>query len=651
MTEPHVAVSSGRRAVRDSGAGWSARKPRDLGNGLVCASFGAGGEWLSLASVDPEAGFVELTGLPLFDPDLRGNADAVRRYRSWMRREEHAFLWLEAGRATVTTREAAPRGTLGVVQRVAIRASRRERPSGIRLHVRGRLAWPSLAQTSETEPPPATGAKSRVKSREGTLRVTGEGAPVIVQAWLRQGGQSSDGPAEARADKRLQWQVLRRRMPTAVATIEWPGEAEEVHLDIACTFDRPAPPTPDWLADGGALRGSDAWEGGPKEAAGRDEPRPLRVPARLVKALGRMNQRAASYARGCTALQVAGGERCILADHRILPLSSSRDAYWQARLLLATWSRGGHDDDAPIVADHLRWLFLRCERPDGRWLRSHHADGRRKDHPFQADQQLYPLLELADYLVVTNALPALPGASDRSEGRSWGELVSQAWAAAESAVDEGTGLIRTDQNAAGDVPAQPFLISDQILLWHVATRLASVAQRMGLERLPFVHQASRTPAAVEAHYLVDGPLGRQWAYSIDGHGARDLLLEAHDLPVALAPLWGFCKPDDRAWRTTMRHAFDIRNPSFAPGNAGGLGSRHTPGTWTLGDIMGWAAFGLMGDRDASEAALGRLVVAAFEDGMLPEAYDPEGSGSAVRHWFAWPGAALGALILEHAART
>jgi meiotically up-regulated gene 157 (Mug157) protein len=36
--------------------------------------------------------------------------------------------------------------------------------------------------------------------------------------------------------------------------------------------------------------------------------------------------------------------------------------------------------------------------------------------------------------------------------------------------------------------------------------------------------------------------------------------------------------------------------------------------------------------------------------MLPEAYDPEGSSAAVRHWFAWPGAALGALVLDHAAR-
>jgi hypothetical protein len=118
----------------------------------------------------------------------------------------------------------------------------------------------------------------------------------------------------------------------------------------------------------------------------------------------------------------------------------------------------------------------------------------------------------------------------------------------------------------------------------------------------------------------------------------------------MAPLWGFCPPDDPHWQTTMRFAFDRENAGYVEGPMGGLGSRHTPGTWPLGDILGWVAFGLLEDDEASEAALERLVRSAFTDGMLPEAYDPEGSGQAVRHWFAWPGSALAALLLDHAAR-
>jgi hypothetical protein len=612
------------------------RKPRDVGNGLVCASFGSGGEWLSLATVDPEAGFVELTGLPLFDPEWRGNVDAVRRYRSWMRREEHAFLRVEAGRASVSTRQDAPRDTRGIVQRLVIRASHRDRPAGIRIRVNGRLAHPTLAEITEVAPPEGSATKSRFKAREGTLRVVGEGAPVIVQAWLRKGDDGGRGSAAGRSDMRLSWKVLRRRMPSAVAWIDWPGDAEEVHLDIACTFDQPPAEAPEWL-DEPRLRPA-------PDDGGHEDLRPLLVPPRLVKPLGRMNQRAALYTRGCTALQVSGSERCIIADHRILPLSWTRDAYWQARLLLATWSRGGHDDDQRIVADHLRWLFLRCERPDGRWVRSHHADGRRKDLPFQADEQLYPLLELTDYLDATGRLPGLPPEND------WAELVEVAWTAARSAIDTDTGLIRTDENPADDVPANPFLVSDQVLLWHVATRLAAVASTLGLDKTPLTELAASVRAAVKEHFVVEGPLGLQWAYSVNGRGGVERYMDANDLPAALAPLWGFCKSTDKAWSTTMRFAFDPENAGYVSGPLGGLGSRHTPGTWPLGDIMRWVAFGLMEDQETSETALERLTEVAFAGGMLAEAYDPEGSGASVRHWFAFPGAALAALLLDHAAR-
>lgn len=611
-------------------------KPHDLGNGLVCASFGSGGEWLSLATVHPESGFVELTGLPRFDPEWRGNDEAVLRYRSWMRRDEHAFLHVEAGRAQVTTRQDAPRGTRGMVQRIVVRASHRDRPAGIRIRLNGRLGPPVLPEISEVDPPAGDDQTSRFKTREGTLRVNGEGGPIIVQAWLRKGGDASHGSAEGRTDMRIAWKVLRRQMPTAIAWIDWPGEADEVHLDIACTFDQPSPEAPDWL-DGARLRP-------PVDSDMSSDSRPLLVPARLVKPLGRMNQRAASYTRTCTALQVSGSERCIVTDHRILPLSWTRDAYWQVRLLLATWRRGSHDDDERIVADHLRWLFLRCERPDGTWARSHYPDGRRKDPPFQADQQLYPLLELADYISTTGRLPALPN------GSMWAALVEATWEAISAAIHPALGLIHTDENAADEVPTHPFLLSDQILLWHVAQRLSAVAAALDIDGARFGKVAAGIRAAAMEHFAVEGPLGDQWAYSINGRGGIERYMDANDLPVALAPLWGYCKPTDSAWQGTIRYAFDPENPGYADGPSGGLGSRHTPGTWPLGDIMGWVAFGSMGDQVGADRALERLVAAAFDDGMLPEAYDPQGSGAVVRHWFAWPGAALGALLLDHAVR-
>lgn len=616
----------------------SCEPARDIGNGLVCASFGPDGQWLSLATIDPERGFVELTGMPPFDEAHRGDPEAVRRYRSGMRQTEHAFLSVDAGLATVTAMQGAPEGTRGVGQRLVVIAGRpASGPATVRLGFRGRLARPAYAEITEVDPPRWEAAPTRLMVREGSLVVLGEGPPVVVDVRL---GPSAEGPSAqglaAQRSAAVPWRLLPGPGPRAEAVVEWPAAADELRLDITCAFELPTPPGAIWT------------EGGSRSVAptGRTNPAgrlTLRVPARLSGSARCIRERALDYVRGCTALRAAAGERCILADHRILPLSWARDAFWQARLLLGAWSSGDGPGDVEIVADHLRWLFIRCERRDGRWVRSHYADGTRKDRPFQADQQLYPLLELADHIEATGSPPEHPTAS------AWADLVTVAWAAAMVAVDARTGLIRADENPADDALGHPYLLSNQILLWWTATRLAAIADALGMPAGPFGEVAARTNAAVAESFVVAGPLGRQWAYAVDARGGSELYHDANDVPVALAPLWGFCPPDDPLWRTTMRFAFDPANPGSVAGSHGGLGSRHTPGTWTLGDIQRWVAAGLGGDQGAAAAALGRLVeVASSNDWMLPEAYDPDGSGHAVRHWFAWPGALFGAIFLEHA---
>ncbi|MBX3030641.1 MAG: glycoside hydrolase family 125 protein [Chloroflexi bacterium] len=607
-------------------------KPLDVGDGVVCASFAADGAWLSLATVHPVAGFVELTGLPRFRPEWRGDVDAVRRYRAWMTSPDHAVLRVDTEGAAIIAHEEWATGSRSITQRLVIRAGSRGHPSTIGVRFRGRLALPALAEITETDPPADDDTDSRTEAEQDRLVIHGPGGPLVVEARL-----SVD------AGRPPRWQVLPGDAG-AVAWLDWPADPAEVQLTIRCrSDDAPADP-PAWRPANDPHR---ARRPTPPDIQHPSDPpdaeaRPLRIPAHHAERVAMMTQRALRYVRECTALLVRPGERCILTDHRILPLSWTRDAWWQARLLLASWSRGGPVEDAVMVADHLRWLFLRCERPDGRWVRSHHADGRRKDRPFQADQQLSPLLELTDHLTRTDELPELP------PGHGWDALVADAWAGVARAIDPASGLIATDENAADDPATHPFLLAHQILLWHTASSLAAAAPRLGLPSEPFATVAARVRTAVDERFVVPGPLGAQWAYAIDGHGGAERYMDANDLPVALAPLWRFCPADDPVWRATLRFAFDPANPGYSPGPAGGLGSRHTPGTWTLGDIMGWLAFSLMGEWTSADVALERLMAIAFDDGMLPEAYDSARSGSVVRHWFAWPGATFATLVLEQA---
>jgi hypothetical protein len=564
-------------------------KPIDVGTGTLCASFDRrSAAWLSLGMPHLGHGFVELSDLPPFDERHRGDPAATRRHRLAMTDPLHAFLaveldgsppdlacdladadapaWSAPGIGVIAS--AAADG--GILQRLSLGPGVRE----VRVRLRGRLDRPALAEITELDPPPPTGASTHLATGHGTVTLSAPALPATVTLAV--------------TGAHVRWT---RASAELVGNVD--GGRHGFTLDIRA--------------------GSDTAHPGP--------PAPAAEPDRLTA-------RALAYIRGCTALRVGDGERAILTDHRLLPLSWTRDAYWQALALLAADRPG----DRERVADHLRWLWRRCERPDGRWVRSHHADGRRKDLAFQADQQLYPFVELADYWRVAGELP---------DGVDWPAALDVAWAAALEAVDPATGLIASAETAADDPATAPFIGASQVLLWYAAERLSEMAAATGVGPADLAWTARRARDAFMAHHAAGGG---PWAYAVDGLGIREAYHDANDLPIALAPLWGFCAADDPGWSATMAFAFGPANPAWCSGRRAGLGSVHTPGAWTLGDIQRWLQARTMGDPVVAGEAMARLEEVAFADGMLPEAYGTD-DGVRIRHWFAWPGAALAALRL------
>ncbi|HUG48491.1 MAG TPA: glycoside hydrolase family 125 protein [Candidatus Limnocylindria bacterium] len=586
-------------------------KPLDRGTGVVCASFGAQGEWLSLGRAHPAEGFIELSGAPPFDERLRGRPADVRRYRALLANESSSFLWLEGlgDGVTLSVEVGGAPGSESLEQQlVAHWTGAGSRPAALRLRFRGRLDRPALAMITEAgsgsvrplEPNllAADGGELRVRaaglSAEAVMRVQARGIP---PATWRLSGDGAEMP------------------------LEWPAGESEFRLDISCSL-RVAGTAP-------AARRPTAGE--QKHAlplaAG------LLVPATLRAELRRIGDRALAYVTQCTALQVAPGRLAILTDHRLLPLSWTRDAYFQALLLL----RAGRSE---LVEDHLRWLWLDCHRPTATWARSHHADGRRKDEVYQADQQLYPLLELADFWRTAGRLPTLGNGS--GDHQTWSGLAADVLDDLLARLAEHE-LLPTDENAADDPAGLPFVLANQILAWHTLTRLGELAEVL---RLPhgLDKAARRLAAATRRHFTLLGPAGHLWAYAVDGKGGSELYHDANDVPTAFAALWGFCSADDADWRGTMDFAFGPANPAYAAGPLGGLGSRHTPGVWSLGLIQQWVVHSLTGEKAAAEAVVRRLVDCAMSDGSLPEASDSHTGRLLARPWFAWPGALLGALL-------
>jgi hypothetical protein len=619
--------------------GWP--KPLDVGNGQVCASFAVDGSWLSLGRPHPGRGFVELTGAPAFDEALRGRPDAVRRHRHQLTLASNAALrltgavpevapdqgqpdrprWSGADRAGSYQAEAwAAAGRPAVTQRHVLSAGPDRRPRQLVLVASGRLQRPSFAEITEVSPLPPLPSLASCTAKGTMLLVRDQALPAVARLDVAVAGGVAGG-----------WRVDAgpARLP-----ISWDPERDPtLEITVTCAL---APEDPDPPRDhpGGPPDPPDPPHGLGRSRAG-PPPTGLHLPARLRPRLSRLVDGVLDYVLGCTALAVVPGERCIVTDHRLLQLSWTRDAYYQALLLLA--ARHREPRALPVVAEHLRWLWFRCDRVDG-WMRSHLPNGAVKDRAFQADQQLYPMLELLDYREAAGTWPEAP------PGRAgWGEVVAEAWRALP--VDPELGLVPGEENPADDPVSLPYLLSTQILLWHTATRLRAHAGALGMPAQALTEAADTARAAIRDRFACPGPFGGQWAYETDGRGRFRRYHDANDLPTALAPLWGLCSPDDRRWSATMRFALDPANPGWSPGRWGGLGSAHTPGTWPLGDIQEWVAASLLGDIARAERALVRLLAVAAPDGLLPETYDSGTGRWLARPWFAWPGATLAALAL------
>jgi hypothetical protein len=340
---------------------------------------------------------------------------------------------------------------------------------------------------------------------------------------------------------------------------------------------------------------------------------------------GLLARRGLAYAIGCCAVPV-GDATCLITDHMLLPLAWTRDAYFVAQALLRWSVHTADPEGVELVRRHLTWLFTVADRPEGWWARSHLIHGQRKDPAYQLDQQLYPILELVEYTVATR---------DRRPLDMFGHEIARAIEAIEGRRPPMPALYATEENAADDPADLPYQTANQILVWHTLRGLDGLG--FGGGRLGRV--AERVRSAIHDRLVVAGPDGQPvYAYAGDGHGRHRLYHDANDVPLAMAPVWGFCAVTDPIWRATVDFAFSSANPGYFSGPFGGLGSDHTSGTWPLGVLQRTIIERAIGDRVTAQRGMRSLADLAYRDGALPEANDPRTGRPISRAWFSWPSA-------------
>jgi uncharacterized protein len=622
-------------------------KPLDVGEGGVTASVDAFGRLLSVSQGHPEHGVVVLEAGPPLPYAARHDPVAVRQHRRrlaapnalafgltaartrthldlggpWTAAPERPPAWLLEHAIPATSLQGAPRppgpalatfvprsegdGARGVVQVVlpGVAAPLLRWKAAVRM---ARAAYSELTEAGPLPPLPARPSAQLV----GDHAVLHD--PVLGWAAALAGDLGRPARVGTRSGRLLvETSLDPAGRLVALGLGPNPAEALAAARQLAAL-------DPDAALEGALERWRARWTGWP----GRPGP------------LAPLARRGIAYVLGCCAVPV-GDAICLVTDHRILPLAWTRDAYFMATALLAWTRAGGPAEAAQLVRRHLDWLFRVATRPQGWWARSHLVGGQPKDPVFQLDQQLYPLLELADYVETTDDRDTL--------GRHAGEV-----GAVLKAIDDrraaGAALYASDESPADDTLELPYETANQILTWHTFRRL----DRLGLGASGRLRALSETVAGAVRHHQIAEPVGGPavYAYATDLAGHALVYHDANDLPMALAPSWGFCPPGDPVWLATMRLAFSPANPGYFPGPHCGLGLLHTPGPWPLGHAQALLAARLTGNTRQALAAEHALAAAALWDGALPEASDPRSGLPRSRPWFAWPGAMVATIALN-----
>ena len=578
-------------------------KPLDVGNGIVSGTVTPSGRWLSLGIAHPMHGRVELTTMEPF-MGSRFDQSEVRAYRESLadpKRPSFGFDLLDAEPSSVWLAEdsfpsavverpegrfesviLAPAGRSGAVQIVRIKAKQEIR--GPTWTSTMRLARSEYTQLTAGGPLADAHSHNRMSMHQRDdwpdslflIEDRALGAAATIAATYAEIASGTETAAILVVSLGLD--------PIATMT-----EAHELARDAQSLVER-------HLSDRRRL-----W-------TGLDLDGPTAQPVR----------RGISYAIDCAASRT-GDSLAILADHQILPLVWTRDAYYVCRALLAVGPRDPRT--AALVDGFIRWSFEAAETVDGWWPRASLASGAAKDPAFQLDQQLWPLLLIADRARLTG-----DGSTRERYAGSCASVIERLLAARTP-----FGLVATAETPADDPLVQPFHFSSPELFWRVLAALDRPRDAAAVRDATLKHFASEGRFA----YAIAGP---------DGANARHYH-DANDFPTVFAPGGGFCSVDDPTWRATIDFAWSIANEGYFAGTLAGLGSVHTRHPWPLGDLQEIVLARVTNDAPREQRARERLAQVQMWDGMLPEAYDETSGAVASRHWFAWPAALR--VLLEH----
>jgi len=193
-------------------------------------------------------------------------------------------------------------------------------------------------------------------------------------------------------------------------------------------------------------------------------------------------------------------------------------------------------------------------------------------------------------------------------------------------------LFPTDETPGDDPLDYKYHFSSHLLMWHTFNNLDKLLPDSGYDVI-----AKQLHKDTQHYFIAEHQSQDLYSYATDTEGNHLFYQDANDVPLALAPEWGFVSSNDAVWRATAEFSFTKANINgYFAGNR--LGSVHTPAPWPLGDIQKLIIARELGQVDIEAEALQDIQASAQWDGGLPEAYEGDTFAVRSRNWFAWPNA-------------
>lgn len=307
--------------------------------------------------------------------------------------------------------------------------------------------------------------------------------------------------------------------------------------------------------------------------------------------------------------------------------TNNRDAYYMTAPLL-NWSY----ETRHLVRGHLVWLYDRAQRDENRWGTVYNPNGNQADDTYAVDQQIYPLLLLADYVQQTG---------DTELFTEFQPLVDDTLNMLASTTDETTGLLPSaDAEDTIDPETMPYDLPTHLLLWQALTQLDSITQSGD-----YAERAQGLQTVIDDQFLIEHEGKPMYAFATDGQGNHTLYTDPNDIPLLLMPQWDYLPADDVAWRNTVsqaQSALDDRRQLDAPDSpepTAAATSQTPPPPPEMPVVQNEATRSLAHMLNADVAALmDRIRDEAQWDGALPQA-DPDPDAQSV-HRFSSPAALL-----------